>query len=156
MYCVTWGDARPKVDRIGLWYHSGHMGDDARHITSNRLTPRVTRCMFPTLQGRKRIASRSYMRRIGTLASIVLLTGCVHRLSSDMDHWVGKSADEIVSAWGAPTGTASLTNGGRVLTWEREYRTDAGLRAVCIRNVTVAPTNTIASWSASGCPAFHF
>jgi hypothetical protein len=89
------------------------------------------------------------MRR---LLLCLLLIGCFHRFSSGMNAWVGRSADELISALGAPKRTAKLSDGGRVLTWETQTSTNAGEATICVRNFTVSKENTVLRWSASGCP----
>jgi hypothetical protein len=89
---------------------------------------------------------------------VVLGSGCVHRLSTDMNVWVGRSADDLVSDWGTPHRTADLSDGRRVLTWVRSWNTaDEGRDPVmqeCERSFTVA-AGKVASWSAHGCPSVY-
>jgi hypothetical protein len=93
------------------------------------------------------------------LALVVLLgSGCVHRLSTDMNAWVGRPADDLVSEWGVPRRTADLSDGHRVMTWVRSWNSaDQGREPVmqdCERSFTVAG-GKVQSWSASGCPSVY-
>jgi hypothetical protein len=94
------------------------------------------------------------MPKLALLAVVILLAGCYHRFSSEMDRWVGKPEAELIAALGAPVRTADLGNGQRVLTWVDSYNaSQPGERVVmaeCVRSFTVS-ASTIASWSARGC-----
>jgi hypothetical protein len=75
-----------------------------------------------------------------------------------MDAWVGKPEDALVSALGAPTRTADLSSGGKVLTYVTPWNTAAeGRQPVmrdCVRSFTISQQR-IASWSANGCPSVY-
>lgn len=91
------------------------------------------------------------MRRL--LLCLLLVTGCVHRMSTYLDSWVGRNVDEVITQWGAPRREAALSDGGRVLTWERVLVNEANESSLCVRSFTVGTDNRITKWSATGCPA---
>lgn len=93
--------------------------------------------------------------------AIGLLLGasaCVHRLSTDMNVWVGKDESALVSALGAPNRTADLPNGQKVYTWVTSWNTSGqGERPVmadCNRSFTLGGGHVL-SWSAHGCPGVY-
>lgn len=69
-----------------------------------------------------------------------------------MQPWVGRPADELIQAWGAPNLVMPLSDGRRVLTWSKVY-SDAGTGKIgeCKKSVTVNTAGMIESWSSSGC-----
>lgn len=92
------------------------------------------------------------------LVVVVAASGCVHRLSSDMNPWVGRPAGALVSKWGAPNRSAELADGRTAMTWVRSWNTaDQGRDPViqeCERTFTVA-AGKVVSWSANGCPSIY-
>lgn len=93
------------------------------------------------------------------LAGLCLsLSACVHRLSSEMDAWVGKDESALVSEWGAPSRAMALSNGSKVLTWVTAYNSaDDGKPPEitdCVRSFTLA-ADRVVSWSAHGCPRLY-
>ena len=98
------------------------------------------------------------MRKLILALVVVAASGCVHRLSSDMNPWVGRSADDLVSHWGTPNRSAELGGGRKALTWVRSWNTaDQGRDPVmqdCERTFTVAG-GKVESWSANGCPTIY-
>ena len=56
------------------------------------------------------------MRVFGILLA-VLLAGCSHQ--SALDTWQGASLDQLVLAYGAPDKTATLSDGGQVVEYQR-------------------------------------
>jgi hypothetical protein len=64
------------------------------------------------------------------LLCLLVLAGCasmneeaVRQFQSEMDGYVGRSADELILARGVPTATAPLSTGGKVLEYSKS-RTD--------------------------------
>lgn len=90
------------------------------------------------------------------LLSLLLLGACVHRLSSEMQSWVGKDESALVSELGVPHRTADLPNGQKVLTWVRSWNSSQPRELVvmvdCVRSFTVANAKVV-GWSANGCPS---
>ncbi len=95
------------------------------------------------------------MKRFAAPIALVFLTGCVHRLSSTMNAWVGKDEAALVSSWGAPDLTAPLSDGSRVLTWVNTWRDAASEKMECRRSFTVSPAGKVLKWSANGCPVIY-
>ena len=112
---------------------------------------------------------------LGILVLGLLLSGCfatTGKFEAVLDSWVGSSADELVSSWGAPNGVYEKNDGGRVLTYTRSHQstfegttkttvdawgqatttttpgTDITLR--CKTTFVVSSTGRITSWSAEG------
>jgi hypothetical protein len=92
------------------------------------------------------------------LVGLVLVSACMHRLSTDMNAWVGRSADDLVSEWGAPARAAELTDGRKVLTWVRSWNTAAEdehpVMRDCERSFTIS-AGRVTSWAAHGCPSVY-
>jgi hypothetical protein len=95
------------------------------------------------------------LRGVKVALCVLVLSGCVHRMSSDMNAWVGQDESTLVSKLGAPDRTADLPNGQKVLTYVTSYNgSQPGERVVmadCVRSFTVASAK-IVSWSTRGCP----
>lgn len=87
---------------------------------------------------------------------LVALAGCVRRMSTAMNAWVGKEEAQLVSELGAPNRTADLPNGQKVLTWVTTYNgADPGQMPVmveCVRSFTISASKVV-SWSTRGCPS---
>lgn len=67
-----------------------------------------------------------------------------------MGQWVGKYADELVAAYGAPTMEYRTSDGGRVLTWQSYYKGSSG----CTENYVVGPDNIVKKFGYSNCESF--
>lgn len=91
-----------------------------------------------------------------------LLTACarLHAATHPGERWIGHDESELVSALGAPDRTASLGNGGRVLTWVRPTdgtTPDATVpggqrhyRSECRSTYTVSPQGKVTAWTHTG------
>jgi hypothetical protein len=123
------------------------------------------------------------MSKLLTFAGItaIVLTGCATEaaFNEQAQRWVGKNADDLVMQKGPPASSATLSNGNRVLQYERiEHRVSGGqsyttYRSVnvngtmvsvpvnntipvssktdtCILRFVVDPSNTIVSWNKTG------
>src|SRR4051812_14653998 len=98
------------------------------------------------------------MRKLWLLVAVLGMSACVHRLSTEMNKWVGRDENALISTWGAPDRTATLSNGSKVLTWSTPYNSADGEKQVemtnCVRSFTVAEGRVV-SWSARGCPSLY-
>jgi hypothetical protein len=88
------------------------------------------------------------MRIYAVGLTVTLLAGCVHRLSSDLERWVGQPEAALISEKGAPNRSAEI-DGGRVLTYV--LARDGATGQECVANFTVTK-GVIAAWSQRGCP----
>lgn len=63
---------------------------------------------------------------IAALVAAALLTGCAREPGNDphtaMQSWKGQNVDDVILAWGPPARTAELSNGTRVMEWEKQQR----------------------------------
>jgi hypothetical protein len=59
--------------------------------------------------------------RTMALALALLLAGCATTANYEttLDSWTGRSADDLIRAWGAPTGTMQMPGGNTLLVYER-------------------------------------
>ncbi len=72
--------------------------------------------------------------RLALISALALmLTGCgaiqarKERYAAEQNKWVGRSVDDLVSAKGVPTGTFSLSNGGKIIEYAKsESKTSGG------------------------------
>lgn len=57
------------------------------------------------------------------LALALGLSACASTENTEarLNYWLGAPSDNLVKAWGAPTSVYDLNEGGRVLTYRREY-----------------------------------
>ena len=66
------------------------------------------------------------------LVLVSALSGCVsmeerrQAFNRSLDSWVGRHTDELITAKGPPTNSATLTNGGRVLEYSRSAIVTSG------------------------------
>lgn len=79
---------------------------------------------------------------------LALTVGCAQ---NRMNTWLGSSDANLLSSWGAPDKETRLSDGGRVLTWSKEWRM-AGLSGTCRRSFTISPTGSVTAWAEEGCP----
>lgn len=85
-----------------------------------------------------------------SMSLVILVSGCT-TLKEVMTSWEGSSADDLLSAWGAPDSTIQLDNGGKVLTWTTfEGGGDYPIKT-CRKSFTVNSEGIIEKWSYSGC-----
>jgi len=96
-------------------------------------------------------STRTRILCFGALLAL-LSTSCVS-MTGVMKSWTGHQEAEVLSVWGAPELTASLPNGGRVLTWSTIWNQGANIYT-CRKSLTVDARGTIVSWSYSGCPRY--
>jgi hypothetical protein len=98
-------------------------------------------------------------RTASLLVSTALLAGCATFGPPSQDAWVGRSVDDLVVAWGAPTQEHPLQDGGRVLTWYRDMG-DTSLTAggitssthhSCTTTFRVSRNGEVTHWSSIGC-----
>ena len=92
------------------------------------------------------------LRTLG-LVGTIFLPGCLHRFSTEMDRWVGKSESDLVSSLGAPNLTAAIAD-GKVLTYLTPWQTDEG-KQECRRSFTISTAGRVTKWSASNCPPIY-
>jgi hypothetical protein len=96
------------------------------------------------------------MRRINCLAFVLVLfsvSACgmaekrAAEFADQMDAFVGRSIDEVIKANGVPTGTAALSNGGRVVEYSKsKLVTSGGGTVTTFQNVYV-PGPSGGSWT---------
>lgn len=79
-------------------------------------------------------------------------SACMQTTAKTMESWVGHQDTELVSKWGAPVRTATLTNGSKVMTWEKLWTDQGGTRQICEESFTLSPAGVVLTWSANNCP----
>lgn len=76
------------------------------------------------------------MRHFPIITFLISLAACASattspRYEKELEAWVGKPVDSLVSAWGVPEGSFKRTDGGTVLTWKRSgIAMDSGTQRV--------------------------
>jgi hypothetical protein len=93
---------------------------------------------------------------LASLLAALLVSACVSpaKYDSMLQSWVGKSEDALVTKWGPPRSSATLSTGERVMEWvdQSSYTTQSRTEAplVCTTRFTVSTKGTITSWSREG------
>lgn len=106
---------------------------------------------------RPRRLERFNLRTLG-LVGIIFLPGCLSlpTQAKELDRWVGADQSVLVSRWGAPSATAELPDGGKVLTYTVRWNSaDDGKppeMTDCRRSFTISKAGKVVSWSKSNCP----
>ena len=85
--------------------------------------------------------SRVYL----ALALTVVVSGCFVSAATVMNSWVGARDTELVSKWGAPARSITLSDSSRVVTYVESPR--------CERSFTISRAGVVTAWSSSpDCP----
>jgi hypothetical protein len=83
---------------------------------------------------------------------LLLIVGC-RSLREDMTSWIGRPADELISAWGVPTASVNLEDGRRVMTWVYHWKDGRWrLSHYCRRSFTLSPNGIVEHWTVENCP----
>lgn len=76
------------------------------------------------------------------------------KFNARRDHWIGKSSDDLVRAWGSPTKTYDRKDGGEQLTWTWTQSDGPGLFPMyiqCTTNFIADKKGIIKEWDRDGC-----
>jgi len=68
--------------------------------------------------------------------------------SDVMESWVNEPIDNLISTWGPPDQSVTLSDGKQVLTWIKVFRPATTCRQTFITNVE----GKIEKWSLTDCP----
>ncbi len=83
----------------------------------------------------------------------LLIAGC-GSINASMERWIGQHQDQLISTWGPPTNTATLTDGRQSLVYVTQgYNTEFGLRCygTCRKVFTTDKDGVVKSFNYSGC-----
>ncbi len=93
------------------------------------------------------------MQKAGLLTiGLLLIVGC-RSLRKDMTTWIGRSSDELISVWGAPTASVNLEDGRKTMTWVYHWKDDKWrLSHYCRRSFTLSAEGIVENWLVENCP----
>jgi hypothetical protein len=93
------------------------------------------------------------MQKVSFVAiGLLLMVGC-RSLRDDMTSWIGRSGDELVSAWGTPTASVNLDDGRRVITWTHHWKDEKWrLSHYCRKSFTLSAKGIVEDWVVENCP----
>ena len=80
---------------------------------------------------------------VGFLAVAAISISCADTRAKRMEAWKGHSIEELIQHWGAPNGSAKLTDGRTVYTWLSIYRVGRNYRST----FTASKDGIIEDWS---------
>jgi cytochrome c oxidase assembly factor CtaG len=93
------------------------------------------------------------MIRLLMIPLLLILAAC-GTIKERMEPWVGKHQDQLISTWGPPTNSATLTDGRQSLVYVTQgYNTEFGLRCygTCRKVFTTDKSGVVHSFNYSGC-----
>jgi hypothetical protein len=98
-----------------------------------------------TIRDQRRKAASLLKRALllGLLAVAAISISCADTRAKRMDAWKGHSIEELIQHWGAPNGSAKLTDGRSVYTWVSVYRVGRNYRST----FTTSKDGIIEDWS---------
>jgi hypothetical protein len=98
-----------------------------------------------TIRDQRRKAASLLKRAllVGLLAVAAISISCADTRAKRMDAWKGHSIEELIQHWGAPNGSAKLTDGRSVYTWVSVYRVGRNYRST----FTTSKDGIIEDWS---------
>ncbi len=93
------------------------------------------------------------MRKVSfVIICLLLVVGC-RSLRKDMDSWIGRSGEELISAWGAPKASVNLDDGRKTMTWVHHWKDGKWrLSHYCRRSFTVSAEGIVVHWVVEDCP----
>ena len=93
---------------------------------------------------RRKAASLLKRALLVTLFAVTAISiSCADPRNERMESWRGHPIEELIQHWGAPSGTAKLSDGRMVYTWIAVYGSGRTYRST----FTVAKDGIIESWS---------
>jgi hypothetical protein len=97
---------------------------------------------------------RNNMQKVSFVTiGLLLIVGC-RSLRKDMTSWIGRPADELISAWGAPAASVNLDDGRRVMTWVQHWKDYKWrLSHYCRKSFTISPDGIVEDWVVENCPS---
>ncbi len=85
------------------------------------------------------------MKRVWMAALASAASGCLLLDPAESTRvWVGRTGDDVIRQWGAPTETAMLADSSRVMTWRERGGS-------CARSFTVDKGGVVQHWRITGC-----
>jgi hypothetical protein len=96
---------------------------------------------------------RKNMQKVSFVAiGLLLIVGC-RSLRKDMTSWIGRPADELISAWGDPAASVNHSDGRRIMTWVQQWKDYKWrLSHYCRKSFTISPDGIVEDWTIENCP----
>jgi hypothetical protein len=89
------------------------------------------------------------------LLTVLITSGCIKNVETELKSWVGHPLDEMTASWGAPENVINREDGGKTYTWFTTISAEYG-GGICKRSVTTNSKNLIVTWSYNNCPKWYF
>ena len=99
-----------------------------------------------------------------SIVSTSLLAGCAgsplgnmvrgertETLNDRMQSWVGASEEQLISSWGPPKNSYTLSSGAKVISWEYVWGVYVGDRFYCNQKFMIDPNGIVTKWGNSNC-----
>lgn len=94
------------------------------------------------------------------LVTVAALSGCYARshFESNLTSWDGRTAGELFEAWGSPTSTFDLPDGGKMYTWANDNGGQAmsigqsiyAVKVGCRITFTIGASGRVEAWRYQG------
>ena len=72
-------------------------------------------------------------------------------LNDRMESWVGASEEKLISSWGPPDNSYTLSSGAKVIAWEYVWGVYLGDRFYCNQKFLIDQQGTVSKWGYSNC-----